>query len=178
LSFAKTLRASEKGNIAIAKFTHSGTQMNDWMPEGTAAKDMHVYPAFIVFIRSAIQELKDNGHAVELAGIFYHAGENDMAFGPYRRQAAKWLQSTVAQSRVDLAMPSLKWYVSQQSPPDEKGLNAIDVTADFAAISTADPAFIHIKAFDLPPQREKLVLDTAGVLKLGELLAKSYLDQK
>ena len=34
LSFAKTLRATEKGNIAIAKFTHSGTQMNDWTPEG------------------------------------------------------------------------------------------------------------------------------------------------
>ena len=174
LSFAKTLRATEKGNIAIAKFTHSGTQMNDWTPEGTAAKDMHVYPAFIAFIRSAIQELKDQGHTVELAGIFYHAGENDMAFGPYRRQAAKWLQSTVAQSRVDLALPSLKWHVSQQSPPDEKGLSAIDVTADLAAIATADPAFIHVKAFDLPPQRENLVITTEGIIKLGELLAQSY----
>ncbi len=176
LSFAKTLQGTEKGNIAIAKFTHSGTQINDWTPEGTTAKDMHVYPSFITFIRSAIQELKDKGHAVELAGIFYHVGENDMAFGPYRRQAAKWLQSTVAQSRVDLAMPSLKWHVSQQPPPEEKGLNAIDITADLAAIATGDPAFIHVNAFDLPPQREKLVLDTAGILKLGELLAKAYLD--
>ena len=39
---------------------------------------------------------------------------------------------------------------------------------------TAAPAFIHIKAFDLPPQPEKLVLDTAGVLKLGEVMAQSY----
>ncbi len=176
LSFAKSLQGTEKGNIAIAKFTHSGTQINDWTPEGTTAKDMHVYPSFITFIRSAIQELKDKGHAVELAGIFYHVGENEMAFGPYRRQAAKWLQSTVAQSRVELAMPSLKWHVSQQPPPEEKGLNAIDITADLAAIATGDPAFIHVNAFDLPPQREKLVLDTAGILKLGELLAKAYLD--
>jgi hypothetical protein len=175
LSFAKTLRATEKGNIAIAKFTHSGTQMNDWTPEGTAAKDMHVYPAFIAFIRSAIQALKDQGHTVELAGIFYHVGENDMALGPYRKQAAKWLQSTVAQSRVDLVMPALKWFVSQQTPPDQKGLNQLDITADLAAIAAADPAFIHIKAFDLPPQSEKLVLDTAGVLKLGEVLAQSYI---
>ncbi|MFN0074938.1 MAG: sialate O-acetylesterase [Prosthecobacter sp.] len=174
LSFGRALQG--KGNIAIAKFTHSGTQMNDWTPEGTVAKDMHVYPAFIAFVRSAIQELKDKGHPVELAGIFYHAGENDMAFGPYRRQAAKWLQATVAQSRVDLAMPSMKWYVSQQSPPDEKGLHNIDSTADLAAIAMADPAFIHVRAFDLPPQREKLVLDTAGILKLGELLARSYLE--
>ncbi len=174
LSFAKTLRATEKGNIAIAKFTHSGTQMNDWTPEGTTAKDMHVYPAFIAFIRSAMQELKDKGHPVELAGIFYHVGENDMAFGPYRRQAAKWLQSTVAQSRIDLALPSLKWHVSQQPPPDQKGLNAIDITADLAAIAAADLAFIHIRAFDLPPQRENLVITTEGIIKLGELLAQSY----
>ncbi|MCB1210981.1 MAG: hypothetical protein KDK97_16780, partial [Verrucomicrobiales bacterium] len=175
LSFAKTLRATAKGNIAIAKFTHSGTQINDWTPEGTTAKDMHVYPAFIAFVRNAIQDLKDKGHTVELAGVFYHAGENDMAFGPYRKQAAKWLQSTVARSRQDLAMPSLKWFVSQQPPPDQKGLNQLDITADLAALAAADKAFIHIKAFDLPPQREKLVLDTAGVLKLGEVLAQSFL---
>ena len=117
--------------------------MNDWTPEGTAAEDMHVYPAFIAFVRSAIQELKDQGHTVELAGIFYHAGENDMAFGGYRRQAAKWLQSTVAQSRVDLAMPSLKWFVSQQPPIDEKGLNRIDVTANLAALAAAAHALFQ-----------------------------------
>lgn len=175
LSFAKTLRANEEGNIAIAKFTHSGTQMNDWTPEGTTAKDMHVYPAFIDFIRSAIQDLNDRGHVVELAGIFYHAGENDMAFSPYRKQAAKWLQSTVAQSRQDLGMPSLKWVVSQQQPPDHQGLAHLDITVGLEAIAVADPAFIHIKAFNLPPQRERIVLDTAGVLKLGEILASGHL---
>jgi Carbohydrate esterase, sialic acid-specific acetylesterase len=173
LSFAKTLQG--QGNIAIAKFTHSGTQMNDWTPEGTAAKDMHVYGSFITFIRGAVQELKDKRHAVELAGIFYHAGENDMAYGPYRKQAAKWLQSTVKQSRVDLGMPSLKWYVSQQTPADHKGLSSLDITSDIAAIAAADPAFVHVKAFELPAQREKLVLDTAGVVKLGEVLAQAYL---
>ena len=178
LSFAKTLQSTEKGNIAIAKFTHSGTQMNDWTPEGTEAKDMHVYPAFIAFIKESIAELTAKGHQVELAGILYHAGENDMAFGPYRKQAAKWLQSTVTQSRQDLAMPALKWFVSQQPPTDEKGLNKIDVTAELAAIAAADPAFIHLKAFDLPPQREKLVITTEGIVQLGELLASSCLEHK
>jgi hypothetical protein len=101
-----------------------------------------------------------------------------MAFGPYRKQAAKWLQSTVAQSRVDLAMSSLKWFVSQQLPPDEKGLNQLDITADLAAIAAADKSFIHIQAFDLPSQPEKLVLDTAGVVALGDLLARGYLDRQ
>ena len=175
LSFGRTLQDKVPGNIAIAKFTHSGSQMNDWTPAGTNAKDRNLYPHFIAFIQESIKDLEAKGHQVELAGIFYHVGENDMSFGPYRRDAAKWLQSTVAKSRVDLGLPSLKWYVSQQPPTDEKGLNAIDVTANLAAIAAADPAFIHVKAFDLPAQEEKLVITTPGVVRLGELLAQSYL---
>ena len=178
LSFGRTLQGKVAGNIAIAKFTHSGSQMNDWTPKGTDAEDWNLYPQFIAFIRESIRELHANGHQVELTGIFYHAGENDMAFGPYRNETAKWLQSTVAKSRLDLALPSLKWHVSQQPPPDEKGLNAIDVTANLAAIAAADPDFIHLKAFNLPPQEEKLVITTAGIVQLGELLAQSYLARR
>ena len=178
LSFGKTLQGKVPSNIAIAKFTHSGSQMNDWTPQGTNAKDRNLYPQFIAFIQESIKELQAKGHPVELAGIFYHVGENDMSFGPYRRDAAKWLQSTVEKSRQDLALPSLKWYVSQQPPTDEKGLNAIDVTANLAALAAADPAFIHLKAFDLPPQKEKLVITTAGIVQLGELLAQSYLEHR
>ena len=176
LSFGKTLQG--QGNIAIAKFTHSGSQMNDWTPQGTSAKDRNLYPQFIAFIRDSMKELQAKGHPVELAGIFYHVGENEMSFGPYRRDAAKWLQSTVAKSREDLALPALKWFVSQQPPTDEKGLNRIDVTANLEAIAAADPAFIHVKAFNLPPQEEKLVITTAGIVELGEVLARSYVEHK
>ena len=84
LSFGKTLQGKVPGNIAIAKFTHSGSQMNDWTPQGTDAKDRNLYPQFIAFIQESIKELQAKGHPVELAGIFYHVGENDMSFGPYR----------------------------------------------------------------------------------------------
>jgi len=178
LSFGRTLQDRLPGNIAIAKFTHSGSQMNDWTPQGTDTKDRNLYPQFIAFIRESIRELEARGHPVELAGIFYHVGENEMSFGPYRSNAAKWLQSTVAKCREDLALPSLRWFVSQQPPTDEKGLNAIDVTGKLAAIAAADPAFIHIKAFNLPPQEEKLVMTTEGIVLLGEVLAKSYLEHR
>ena len=178
LSFARTLQGKVPGNIAIAKFTHSGSQMNDWTPLGTSAKDRNLYPQFIAFIQESIRELEAKGHAVELAGIVYHVGENEMSFGPYRSNAAKWLQSTVAKSREDLAMPALKWFVSQQPPTDEKGLNRIDVTANIAAVAAADPAFIHLKTFDLPAQKEKLVITTDGIVRLGELLAESYLEHR
>ncbi len=178
LSFGRTLQARLPGTIAVARFTDSGSQMNDWTPEGTPAKARHVYPKFIAFIQKTIQELQAKGNRVELAGIFYHVGENDMAFGPYRRSAAKWLQSTVNQSRTDLALPGLRWYVSQQKPPEEPGLSAIDVTASIGAIAAADPDFVQVRAFDLAPQPDKLVLTTAGVVQLGELLAQSYLNRK
>jgi len=178
VSFGKALQGKALGNIAVAKFTHSGSQMNDWTPQGTEAKDLNLYPQFIAFIQESIKELQVKGHRVELAGIFYHVGENDTSFGPYRRDAAKWLQATVAKSRQDLALPSLKWYVSQQPPTDEKGLNAIDVTANLAGIAAADPGFIHLKTFNLPPQEEKLVITTPGIVQLGELLAQSYLEHQ
>ena len=80
LSFARSLKESKQHNIAIAKFTHSGSQIIDWTPQGSMAKTRHIYPQFIEFVRESIAELAAKGHDVELAGVFYHVGENDMSF--------------------------------------------------------------------------------------------------
>jgi hypothetical protein len=175
LSFANTLSGKEKGNIAIAKFTHSGSQIIDWTPGGSMAKSRHLYPKFIDFIREAVSELEGKGNKVELAGIFYHVGENDMSFHPYRKQAAERLQAIIAQSRKDLARSRLKWHVSQQPPTDVERLNDLDVVSDMAKAAAADPGFIHLKAFNLPPQEKMLVITTEGIVQLGELIARAYL---
>ena len=175
LSFSQTLEGEVSGNIAIAKFTHSGSQIIDWTPEGSMAKSRHIYPEFIDFIKESVQELEAKGHEVELIGIFYHLGENDMSFHPYRKQAAERLQAIIAQSRKDLERPALKWYVSQQPPTDDKSVNNIDVVANIAMAAAADPTLIHLKAFNLPSQEKKLVISTAGIVELGEFIAKSYL---
>jgi len=47
-----------------------------------------------------------------------------------------------------------------------------------AAIAAADPAFVPLKEFDSPPQAENLVLDAAGIIKLGEILATSYFEHR
>lgn len=174
LSFGHALQSKNVGNVAIAKFTHSGSQINDWTPQGTSAKDRNLYSPFIAFIKESIRELQAKGHQVELAGIFYHIGENDMSFGPYRRDAAKWLQAMIKQSRKDLELPELKWFVSQQPPTDDKSVNHLDVTQELAELARGDATVYHIKAFDLPPQPEKLVISTAGIVRLGEVLAQSF----
>jgi len=178
LSFGHRLQGEGLSSIAIAKFTHSGSQMNDWTPEGSMAKSRHIYPDFTAFVRDSIRELKDKGHVVELAGIFYHIGENDMSMPPYRKNTPNWLESTIAQSRRDLGMPALRWFVSQQPPTDHERVNKLDVTAGFEMLAAEDPHLIHIRAFNLPPQEKQLVIETAGIVRLGELLAKSYLEMK
>jgi hypothetical protein len=176
LSFGHALKERGVANIAIAKFTHSGSQIIDWTPEGSAAKSRNLYPQFIEFIRESIRELTFRGQEVELAGIFYHLGENDMSFGPYRKAAAERLRSTVKQSRIDLQLSDLTWYVSQQRPTDHESVNQFDVVADMGALASADDQLVHIKAFDLPPQETQLVLDTAGVVALGEEMAEAFLN--
>ncbi len=178
LSFAAALERQSIANIAIAKFTHSGSQMNDWTPEGSMAKSRNLYPRFISFVKQSKRELEDNGHKVELAGIFYHVGENDMSMPPYRKNAAKWLQSTIVKSRRDLQTPNLRWYVSQQRPTDHERVNKIDVVADMEKLAAADTNLIHYKVFDLPPQEKRLVIDTRGIIWLGETLAKRYLQER
>jgi hypothetical protein len=178
LSFAHALREAGIGNVAIAKFTHSGSQIIDWTPEGSMARSRNLYPQFIDFIRAAIRDLSSRGHEVNLAGVFYHLGENDMSFGPYRQAAAARLRSFMAQSRVDLELPNLVWFVSQQPPTDHESVNSMDVVGDLEALAAADEHFIHIKAFDLPKQEKLLVLDTAGVVALGEALGKAFLNRR
>ena len=175
LSFAATLGEKLDDKIAIAKFTHSGSQMNDWTPEGSLAKTRHLYPDFIAFVKDSVKELQARGHEVDLTGIFYHVGENEMSMPSYRKNAATWLQSTVTQSRLDLAAPELSWYVSQQPPTDHERVNAIDVTSQLESIASADGNLIHMKAFDLPDQPKQLVLDTAGVVHLGQVVAEKFL---
>ena len=178
LSFGATLKKGGVENIAIAKFTHSGSQIIDWTPEGSEAQSRNLYPAFLQFVRDSVQQLKDRGHKVELAGIFYHVGENDMSWEPFRKDAPDRVMSLVTAVRRDLEQPDLKWFISQQRPTDHESVNRVDVMADIAKATSGDANIVHIKLNDLPPEREQLVIETAGIVWLGERLAKEYMENR
>ena len=72
-------------------------------------------------------------------------------------------------------MLALEWFVSQQLPTDDEGVNSIDVTGDLEKMAVADAHLTLIQAFDLPAQESKIVITTAGIVALGELLADEYL---
>ena len=175
LSFARSLRDRGQTNFAIAKFTHSGSQIIDWTPEGSMAKSRNLYQKFIAFTRQSIKELQSAGHTVELAGIFYHVGENDMSWGPFRKMSATRVRELVQASRTDLDQPELHWFISQQPPTDDKRVNNIDALAKMKEQFSSDPNCTLLQWTDMPPQPKKLVLNTEGVVWLGDQLAKSWL---
>ncbi len=172
LSFAKRLTKLSSAPIAIAKFTHSGSQIIDWTPGGSEVKERNLYPAFLEFIRSTLHDLQRRGPGVELAGIVYHVGENDMSFGPYRESAAERLAALVEATRRDLGRPELAWYVSQQPPTQDESAGSFDVMSAIAALAAKDRHLVHLPLQGIPEQREQLVFDTAGIVWLGERLAE------
>lgn len=175
LSFAAELERGRSSPFAIAKFTHSGSQVIDWTPNGSEAPARNLYPAFIAFIRESKASLEARGHVVELAGVVYHLGENDTAWGPFRRTVADRLAEAIAGSREDLGHPNLRWFVSQQEPMPMKSSDAVDVVAAVEAIAAADAYTEHVLTLELPGREEALVLTTAGVVELGRRLAERVL---
>lgn len=178
LSFASNLQKNVKGNIAIAKFTHSGSQIIDWTPKGSEAKSRNLYPAFIAFVQSQVKALEAMGHTVQIEGIFYHLGENDMCFSSYKTNAAQWVKSFVEQSRKDLKQKDLKWFISQQRPTIFKGANKTDVVAQFDEWAKTDKNTFHVKALGLVKEDEHILMDTEAVAQLGLLLSNAYLENK
>ena len=173
LSFAHALRAAKAKPFAVAKFTHSGSQVIDWTPAGSVAKSRNLYPRFLAFVKDAVQDLKRRGHRVRLRAVVYHLGENDMSWTPFRKEAARRLGQVAAKLREDLQMPKLRWIVSQQRPTDHEDVNRVDPVAMVRELCAADPYMDHVEAFEPPPQPKQLVFDTAGVVWLGRLLAEA-----
>ena len=89
------------------------------------------------------------------------------------KEAAQRLQTIVQQSRKDLEISEL-WFISQQKLADHESVNQVDVVSMVAEVATRI-LYVHIKAFDLPPQEKRLVITTEGIVRLGELLANQFL---
>ena len=74
-----------------------------------------------------------------------------------------------------MANPRSGGTLASNPPTNGKGVNSIGIVSDVETIAAADPHLIHIKAFNLPPQEKKLVIDTGGIIELGNWIAKQYL---
>ena len=177
LSFGARLRKSlgDAEGIAIVKFTHSGAQGPDWFPQGSPEARRNLYPKFTAFIREAMDDLTRQGCTVTLEGVFWHTGENDTYFEPYFRNYAAWMQSLIAQTRLDFRQPALPWFISgQHRGAIWKNMEAINSALQAMAQSEKD-VFV-IKTSHLP--HERLFFGTKGTLLLGDELAQAYLKRR
>jgi len=177
LSFGARLRKSippDEG-IAVIRYTHSGAQSPDWFPSGSPEARRNLYPKFIGFVRSAIEDLSSKGYEVELEGVFWATGENDTWFDPYARNQAKWLKQLIDQVRLDLAQPGLRWFVCEQHPV-APWKNVASVNADLRALAASDSRVSLISTAQLPYQR--FLFGTRGTLLLGQLMADAFLQNE
>ena len=172
LSFGARLRKLDRRQpIAIAKFTHSGSQIIDWTPEGSVAKARNLRPDFVAFVQASMAAVREAGARPRLAGIVYHVGENDMSWHPFRQGAPERVAAMIAGLRKDLDTPDLPVFISQQPPTDHESVNNVDVVAAMAAMAAADPNTHHRLMAGFPPQDRQLVLDTEAVIWLGRAMA-------
>jgi Carbohydrate esterase, sialic acid-specific acetylesterase len=164
----KALPASE--GIALVKFTHSGAQGPDWLPQGSPESRRNLYPKLLTFLRDAHADLTRQGYVPSWEGVFWHPGENDTYF--YARSYAAWLKALIAQLRQDLGQPTLPWFISEQHP---KAIwkNMAALNASLRELAGSDKQLVMIPTEQLPHQR--VHFGTQGTIQLGEALAQAYL---
>ena len=168
----KTLAKGQ--TLAIYKFTHSGAQSIDWIPGGTDIPHRDLYASFIKGIRKARADLKNAGYDSELAGVFWHCGENDRALHQQAKMYAANLKKLIDGTRKDLDAPKLKWFITEQPVigPDWAGKRTfLPINKDLEALALADENIQFIKTSHLP--HRVVVFGTEGILTLGEEMAKA-----
>ena len=176
LSFGAHLRRTlpTDDTIAVVKFTHSGAQGPDWSPDGSPEAHRNLYPKFSAFVREALDDLARRGHECSLEGVFWHTGENDTYFTPYRRHYAVWMQRCISQVRQDFKSPNLPWFISEQHPA-AIWKNSDEINGSLRAMAQSETGVIMVTTSQLPHERTHF--GTKGTLLLGEEFAKAYWKQ-
>ena len=172
LSLGARLRASVPASegVAILKFTHSGAQGPDWLPQDSPESRRNLYLKFLAFLRDAHADLAGQGYEPSWEGVFWHPGENDSYF--YLRPYASWMRELIAQVRHDLGQPHLPWFLSEQ-PLKTVWKNAEAQNAGLRELAWTDRRVTIVKTAQLPHGR--VHFGTQGTLLLGEEFARAYL---
>ena len=173
LSFGRTLGRSLPDPIAIIKATDGCAVMMDWDASLDGYRGM--YRKTLAFVRESLEQLKKKGCEFRIEGVFWHQGEHDTYFHPYRKNYRQALSRLIRQLRQDLNVPELKWFVCEQSIKSPWGKENIEfMNKELKAVADSDPHVWLIPTSELPHAR-RIHFGAEGTLKLGERMAKQYL---
>ena len=110
-----------------------------------------------------------------MESIFWHTGENDTYFGPYAQNYSTRMKQLIDQTRLDLKLPDLPWFISEQHK-DAPWQNMDTVNAGLNEIAVSDPRVTIIKTSHLPHAQHHF--GTKGTLLLGEEMADTLLKHR
>ncbi|MCP3904106.1 MAG: sialate O-acetylesterase [Planctomycetes bacterium] len=184
LTFARKVKGSSSGPIAIIKSTQGGTNLAvDWDPDNPAGAQL--YERTMTLMQTALTDLTNDGIAWTLEGVLWHQGENDMLNNEYVAQYGARLTNLIARFRADLAVPDLKWFVGATSDKCIWGMDFRDnmqiLRSQQLAAAAADP-LVHFVAtshlafkINIGQLQPDYHFGTEGQLQLGEAYADAYL---
>ena len=177
LSFGqKMIPNMEKDEVlAIYKFTDSGSQSLDWLPEGSKEPYRDRYRDWITGIKKCRDDLIKQGYQCEVSAVFWHCGENDRALTWMANNYADRFETLMNSTRKDLDLPHLTWILTEQPmlPASITGDQKLyDLNADLEALDASDPNLKFVKTSDLP--HEPVFFATKGIIALGERMAEAW----
>lgn len=184
VTFARRVKQQADFPIAIIKSAVGGTTVAfDWNPDAPD-KGQKLYPRTLKLIRESLAELDKRGVRYRLEAVMWHQGENDMLDRNLYKQYADGLTKLIAQLRVDLKAPELKWYVAEVS---EKGIWGMDHRSNLGILRQqqeevlkADPMLrwvptSHLAFEVMGSGQPHYHYGTQGQLQMGEAFAAAYL---
>jgi len=177
LSFGRAMRRyMDRSNaLAIYKFTHSGAQSIDWLPEGSEEKHRDLYEKWIEGVKRCREDLIELGYQCEIPAIFWHCSENDRALDWMANKYAGRLKVFIDATRRDLKLPNLKWIITEQPILPQsfaRKRKLYDVNHDLEAMAAADPNIRFVKTSHLP--HHLVLFGTEGTLLLGDEMAQAW----
>lgn len=178
LSLGATLRAQlpATDGLAIIKFTHSGAQLPDWSPAGSAESQRNLYKPLRDFIVAAIKDLEKRGYVVNVNALFWHAGENDTYYTPYLRGYGAKLQAIFSGLRKDINQPSLRCFVSEQHPKSPwANVAAMNAELKQMVVSDRERLSVIVPTHTLP--HGKTHFGSTGTIALGNAYDAAQKDQ-
>lgn len=177
LSFGRAMIPQMKDDevLAIYKFTDSGSQSLDWLPEGSDHPYRDRYAKWIEGIRKIRSDLEAQGYECDLEAVFWHCGENDRALTWMADKYAERFKRFMESTRRDLGVADLEWFLTEQPmiPESLSGdAKLYDLNPDLEALASDDANLFFIETSDLPHQPVRF--GTEGTVRLGERMAEAW----
>lgn len=174
IAFGAAMASALHKPIGLIPAAHGGTSLDQWSPKLKGMGGRSLYGAMLQRIQMAGGNLR---------GILWYQGESDASTVDLGLSYAQRFDEWIAAARADTGIPDLPVYVVQigrvVEPPDRQGIwPGWDLVREaLRTLPARTPNTAVTSAVDLPLV-DLIHIDTGGLIRLGERLAKLALAQK